>query len=1246
MPPHVDGGCVVCEYGWNTGDDIQQRVRVGHRVTKFSKTPLLEFLTGNVRNDEVFTLNSIICDKCIAEADKQDSAKFRKKEKSNNLPSKTKKIDNSLNARETRRVKRAHSCNSSNNQPNKVDFSKKPRLASTSKDRNASKIIVTKKKDKLDNAGLHTEVHNNDQSAAGESVGVANTGIDYSVSNSGENIFPVIVDSIKCEALDESFLSTDETPCYSPGKGNISAIVDESLPQVCDPNVLPSVVIKTEPIDDSFEGDPVRIISVETCSAEDHVNSSTNSVHPKLLLKRIDDAFDKNIPSHLTGDKNFICPLCEAVFSSVEVFKDHHLSVHIARRIKCSLCPHIASSDRTIENHMKEVHKQTPKLTCSPCNQTFVHPLTLEQHTRVVHTQKKVSSSVVLGKKSIASFSSHLCPLCKVPFKSMKTLAKHNREAHGGQKYQCKYCNFKCSSDITLKRHDAKVHKQDSIIIHDCTLCDLGFNAVELLEDHAIHSHNLKKTHRCELCGSTFATIVMMRAHKRRHNPYNCSLCNLGFKKKENLENHLVTVHNHDKILNNDLGISSSKLMTLTPISSTVECPETEETTSTSPNDSSCKSPIKFDKDLADEWLKKVRGRPYNEKVQCVFCCKEVTGSHLRTHFRMHSGDEVYICPHCNKRCYQSTNLRKHIKNNHPDQYESPKKPKKKRVQCQFCQITCDNFEALELHLWEHMTEKKYHCQQCEMKFGVEDSFNDHMKIHYFKELKECDGCTRKFKSMGFYEEHVKKCREKWKCDMCEEICQNEVNYKKHLKNSHPTENTQRYDCPEPGCDKTFYDKHRYDDHQITHDKEKRIQCPKCHKKFKRLRPMREHIASKHSSIECNDCGYTFPTILGLVTHRQNAHNLIHCPTCHLHFPNKKTLKNHFATNHPPDGLFRVLLCELCNDVFENETALKKHSLTHNKVFQVCSVEACFVTFEDEDSCRNHMIDQHEELNYACSFCQVEFDSEDTLLDHVSAEHYALKSCDQCDQPFFSTESLEKHLSLHSIDQKYSCSQCDFHAPNRYWFISHNKKFHPNVNGAVNIEECTIREQLFSCSACDAVSVDQTEMHQHVESHLLMKEHAEYQLYLREQNLFEDTTLNQCPYCNTQVADLDALKLHFNESLECATRLSLSNEQLESTQNTASEGTLDPTSIQYIMPDVSNKEILMTTPVTTSTEYSGKDSVTYQLATDNEGQLMLYQSEDGSELVANCDETSLRVLLDSAIISNGQIIIPQGVDLK
>ncbi|XP_074649958.1 uncharacterized protein LOC141905099 isoform X2 [Tubulanus polymorphus] len=82
-----------------------------------------------------------------------------------------------------------------------------------------------------------------------------------------------------------------------------------------------------------------------------------------------------------------------------------------------------------------------------------------------------------------------------------------------------------------------------------CSICSLGFEALNSCIDHYKSTHRL---YLCHICYKTFSQQASLQRHIRLHTgakPYTCNLCKASFYRLDSLHNHKVRIHLHSKFI-------------------------------------------------------------------------------------------------------------------------------------------------------------------------------------------------------------------------------------------------------------------------------------------------------------------------------------------------------------------------------------------------------------------------------------------------------------------------------------------------------------------------------------------------------------------------------------------------------------------------------------------------------------------------------------------------------------------------
>jgi len=169
------------------------------------------------------------------------------------------------------------------------------------------------------------------------------------------------------------------------------------------------------------------------------------------------------------------------------------------------------------------------------------------------------------------------------------------------------------------------------------------------------------------------------------------------------------------------------------------------------------------------------------DKTICPKCGKKYsTLTHMKVHYRTHTGEKPYICPYkgCGKQFSVGYSLRTHIRVHTGD------RPYK--CACKGCDKKFKTSSDLNKHKRTHTNEKPYVCNLCDKSFTTAYIRKVHIRTHTGEKPYSCDYCSKAFPSKTNFQNHVRiHLGEKpFKCDVkdCDKAFTEHSSLSKHRK--------------------------------------------------------------------------------------------------------------------------------------------------------------------------------------------------------------------------------------------------------------------------------------------------------------------------------------------------------------------------------------------------------------------------------------------------------------------------------
>ncbi|XP_017488247.1 PREDICTED: transcription factor grauzone, partial [Rhagoletis zephyria] len=274
--------------------------------------------------------------------------------------------------------------------------------------------------------------------------------------------------------------------------------------------------------------------------------------------------------------------------------------------LSCDLCKESFPNYTELRFHFAQAHNRAAYVKC--CGRTYRKPNLLAEHVEW-HTNPSKFKCDICGKqlKSSKCLASHLkmihskkeeaietisCPICSKGFRGQKCLDNHLKRHNDVKEYPCEICNKSFVNAQRLRKHIEAIH--EDLKRHICDICGKAFKFKPSFERHVLeHQGIIEPPVQCNICGEWSKNKHVHRLHQFKHNN-----------------------------TNTDCKYCGRKCVSRTAL----------------------RGHINY-----------MHKKKYN--LQCSFCDKTFKETrNLDEHMAIHTGAQLYSCPHCSKECRSRSN--------------------------------------------------------------------------------------------------------------------------------------------------------------------------------------------------------------------------------------------------------------------------------------------------------------------------------------------------------------------------------------------------------------------------------------------------------------------------------------------------------------------------------------------------------------------------------------------------------------
>nr|CAH7767233.1 unnamed protein product [Callosobruchus chinensis] len=452
--------------------------------------------------------------------------------------------------------------------------------------------------------------------------------------------------------------------------------------------------------------------------------------------------FKEHLLEHPEANPNYkfrTCAHCNVAFKKKVSLDNHMLNKHpnfissVTYKIhKCTECNYRTTMSTHLKRHLLK-HTETPTnhilRTCAICPAEFKSKRSLDDHILRNHPNSIASVTYKIHECTLCTFKTtrsgwfqeHLlkhpgtistCAFCPAGFKSKRSLDQHIVKKHPnyGTSFSCYHCNYIFRSKRRLISH-MEVHQNKKNML-SCLPCNRTFERQITLNEHILRTHPnfiafiTSKIHECTLCAFKTTRSDCFKDHLLKHPEATCAHCNVAFKKKVSLDNHMLNKHP------NFISSVTHKIH---------KCTE-------------CNYRTTMSNHLKRHLLKHTETPTNHKHCNTTFKTKTLLDNHvIKKHPNSTSSvtNKIHRCTECNYKTTKSTDLKKHS-------LKHTEIPDTRLLStCAFCPAGFKSKRSLDQHIVKKhpnsiasVTEKILKCRKCTYKTTISSHLKSHLLNH------------------------------------------------------------------------------------------------------------------------------------------------------------------------------------------------------------------------------------------------------------------------------------------------------------------------------------------------------------------------------------------------------------------------------------------------------------------------------------------------------------------------------------
>ncbi|CAH1784688.1 unnamed protein product [Owenia fusiformis] len=398
-----------------------------------------------------------------------------------------------------------------------------------------------------------------------------------------------------------------------------------------------------------------------------------------------------------------VCEICQQEFTQQSAYNKHLTCTHGIDDdlYPCKKCDKVFYKEKTLKEHLKNVHAVNPKYKCTKedCEKVFSNSVALSAHFKT-HDKEFV------------------CSFCAHTFSTKCNLQRHLRTHTGVKPYSCPHCPKKFAGASNLRMH-LEVH--EGIKEHACGLCNRHFNRKAHLKRHMIRYHKIEDWK---------SELIKDRESSKKANCYV-----KGVKLKDNGD-----LETDSDVSDEDVAASGNDL-------DDTEDQMTDGNQATPPK-------MAFNVTLATLEDCNIKGNRSDGLIKCKKCQQKFRNE---LSFQNHLADTHGLQqPYCCSVCAQVFEDR-HTLKEHAKQHKKTRIIKKQQIK----QFKMNMDIKAESEKPAYNTNKIFPCSHCDEVCYSRSSLNFHMNVHVENADYICKFCKAGFVKQYHLTKHMRQCQVK-----------------------------------------------------------------------------------------------------------------------------------------------------------------------------------------------------------------------------------------------------------------------------------------------------------------------------------------------------------------------------------------------------------------------------------------------------------------------------------------------------